>query len=113
MKFVKYAARILLVVILIAIAGFVVWGSMPLGPGPEALAALQSDNQVEVTSGQWLLFEPATGEADLGFIFYPGGRVDYRSYAPLAHRIAAEGYRVIIVPMPLNLAVFAPGRAAR
>jgi pimeloyl-ACP methyl ester carboxylesterase len=59
------------------------------------------------------VFEPATGEADLGFIFYPGGRVDYRSYAPLAHRIAAEGYRVIIVSMPLNLAVFAPGRAAQ
>jgi len=47
-------------------------------------------------------------QAESGFIMYPGGRVDARSYAPAAHSIAAHGFLVVIVPMPLNLAIFAP-----
>ena len=87
-------------------AGFVVWGETPAQPMPEALAALQSDPQVTVTSGQWLVFTPAKSQPTTGFIIYPGGRVDYRAYAPAAHQIAAQGYLVVIVRMPLNLAVF-------
>jgi len=87
-------------------AGFVVWGETPAQPMPEALAAIKSDAQVTVTSGHWLVFTPAASEPTTGFIFYPGGRVDYRAYAPAAHLIAANGYLVVIVPMPLNLAVF-------
>ena len=87
-------------------AGFVVWGETPAQPMPEALAALQSDAQVIVTSAQWLAFTPANSQPTIGFIIYPGGRVDYRAYAPAAHQIAAQGYQVVIVRMPLNLAVF-------
>lgn len=87
-------------------AGFVVWGETPAPPMPEALTALQSDARVQVTSGQWLVFTPAASLATTGFIIYPGGRVDYRAYAPAAHQIAAQGYLVVIVRMPLNLAVF-------
>jgi pimeloyl-ACP methyl ester carboxylesterase len=43
---------------------------------------------------------------------YPGGRVDPRSYAPLARSISQRGFLVVIVPMPLNLAVFNPSAAA-
>jgi hypothetical protein len=87
-------------------AGFVAWGETPAQPMPEALAALKSDSQVTVTSGQWLVFTPAASEPTTGFIIYPGGRVDNRAYAPTAHQIAAKGYLVVIVRMPLNLAVF-------
>jgi pimeloyl-ACP methyl ester carboxylesterase len=45
-----------------------------------------------------------------GLIFYPGARVDPRSYAPAAHAIAQQGYLVVIVPMPLNLAFFGTNR---
>ena len=45
-------------------------------------------------------------------VFYPGGRVDPRSYAPTARRLAEEGVLTVIVPMPLNLAVFSPAAAA-
>ncbi|MFW5713337.1 MAG: alpha/beta hydrolase, partial [Brevefilum sp.] len=48
-----------------------------------------------------------------GLIFYPGARVDPRAYAPHARSIAAEGFRVVIVPMPLNLAFLGIGRASR
>lgn len=92
-------------------AAFVIWGSTPARPMPEALAALQSDTQVTVSDSRWIVFSPVNTEPDTGFIFYPGGRVDARAYAPAARQIAAQGYLVVIVPMPLNLAVLNPGAA--
>ncbi len=91
--------------IIVAGAGFILWGETPSQPMPEALAAIKSDNQVMVTSGKWLTFTPTAAQPTTGFIIYPGGHVDYRSYAPGAHQIAAQGYLVVIVRMPLNLAV--------
>ena len=92
--------------------GFMAWGFTPAKPMPQALAALQSTSQVTVTTGRWLTFQPADLQPSTGFIIYPGGRVDTRAYAPTAQAIAAHGYLVVIVPMPLNLAVFNPGAAA-
>lgn len=103
----------LLAVVVLLLAGFIIWAETPLGPSPEAAAALVSDSQVRVTVGNWLVFEPANTQPQTGFIFYPGGRVDYRSYAPQARAIAAQGYLVVIPHVPLNLAVFDPGVAGR
>jgi dienelactone hydrolase len=72
----------------------------------QAYDALRSDTHVTVSQGQWVVFEPKAANSTTGFIFYPGGRVNYLAYAPYAHEIAAQGYLAIIVPMPLNLAVF-------
>ena len=93
-------------ILALLVAGFVIWGETPAQPMPEALAALKSDARVSVTSGQWLVFIPATSQPTTGFILYPGGRIDDRAYARAAHQIAAQGYLVVIVRMPLNLAVF-------
>lgn len=98
---------------ILPIGGFVLWAETPLGPMPEALRALTDDAAVGVTTRPYLVFDPLAVSPSLGVILYPGGRVDPRSYAPLAHQIAAEGYRVIIPPMPLNLAVFSPNAAAQ
>jgi pimeloyl-ACP methyl ester carboxylesterase len=102
----------LLVVLLLAVTAFVVWANTPLGPMPEALAALESDAAVQVTTEPWYTFLPAGESRSTGLIFYPGGRVDPRSYAPPARALAELGYPVVIVPMPLNLAVFGAGKAA-
>jgi dienelactone hydrolase len=103
---------ILLGLILVIAVSFAAWGLIIPSPMPEALSAMQSDSQVSVSSEHWLVFEPVESNPGIGLIFYPGGRVDPRAYAPMAHRIAAHGYLVIIVPMPLNLAVFGVNRAA-
>jgi len=94
------------VVVLIIVIGFVVWTETPPYPMPEAFDALHSDAKVTVINSQWLVFEPTAANYTTGFVLYPGGRVDYRSYAPYAHQIAAEGFLTIIAPMPLNLAIF-------
>jgi pimeloyl-ACP methyl ester carboxylesterase len=58
------------------------------------------------------VFHPVACQPETGLIFYPGGRVDPRSYAPPARAIAEKCSLVVIVPMPLNLAVFGSNRAA-
>ncbi len=80
-------------------------------PQPEALTAMQSTPQVTVQSDRWLTFSPTQETPQAGFIFYPGGLVDPRAYAPPAQEIAAQGFLVVIVPMPLNLAVLGSNRA--
>ena len=112
MRIVKWVLVGVVAAIVLAVAAFTIWAYTPLGPMPEALAALTSDDQVQVETDPWLTFRPTGSQPDTGFIFYPGGRVDYRAYAPAARQIAARGYLVVIVPMPLNLAVFNPGAAS-
>ena len=92
--------------VLIVFSGFVVWAETPPSPMQQAYDDLKSDAHVSVSQGQWLVFEPKDANYSTGFIFYPGGRVNYESYTPYAHAIAVDGYLVVIVPMPLNLAVF-------
>jgi pimeloyl-ACP methyl ester carboxylesterase len=107
MRLLKRIPLVLLAVILLAAVGFIAWAETPLGPAPEALAALQSDGQVTVTAGDFITFTPADQQpASVGFIFYPGGRVDARSYAVPLREIAAKGYLVVLVPVRLNLAFF-------
>ena len=103
---------VVLGVALLAVMGFVIWAETPLGPMPEALAALETDNVVRVETEPWLEFWPQSRQPASGVIIYPGGRVDARSYAPAARALAEEGYLAVITPMPLNLAVFDPGAAA-
>ncbi len=101
-----------LLAVMIVLVGFVVWAETPPEPMPEAYDALESNSTVNVSTNDWIIFQPVISNKNIGFIIYPGGRVDYRSYAPMAHRIAAEGYLVVIVRMPLNLAVFGVNKAS-
>jgi hypothetical protein len=101
----------LVFILTISLSGFVIWASNPLGPMPEALEALQSDARVKVVVDRWLVFEPVGTQPTSGLIFYPGGRVDARSYAPGMRALAENGYLAVIVPMPLNLAVFGINQA--
>ena len=100
-----------LLVLLLAVGGFVLWAAQAAAPMPEALAALQSDARVTVQDRPWWIFQPTGAAPTTGLIFYPGAKVDPRAYAPAAHQLAAAGNLVVIVPMPLNLAVFGAGRA--
>jgi dienelactone hydrolase len=105
----KWITRIALSIIILVVAAtvaFVWWGSNPLEAMPEAIAALESDNNVLIIPKKWIVFSPLNSLPEIGVILYPGGHVDPLAYAPLAREIAEEGYLVIIPRMPLNLAVF-------
>ncbi len=112
-RILKITLLVVALLLLAGVAGFLVWANTPLGPAPAALAALDSSADVIVSQETWLVFSPARQEPrNTGLVLYPGGRVDPRSYAPAAHAIAEAGYQVVIAPMPLNLAVFAPDAAS-
>ena len=107
----RYVLIGLAAILLLAVGGFVVWAANPLGPGEQALAALETGSNVSVDVGDPIIFLPTNSNPDTGFIFYPGGRVDYRSYAQPLHQIASRGYLVVSVRAPLNLMVFDPNQA--
>lgn len=49
------------------------------------------------------IFKPEN--AKVGFIFYPGGKVEYISYIPLMDALARKGVMCVLLKMPFNLAV--------
>lgn len=89
-----------------------IWFLIPMGPPDGTPAALLDGDDVRVEEDPWLTFAPVDGSTT-GLIFYPGARVHPESYAPAARAIAEEGYLAVVVPMPLNLAVLSPNRAAQ
>jgi hypothetical protein len=107
--------RVALALVLLLVGALtvgVLYFATPQPELPEASAALASTSTVTyaVDDGR-LTFTPVGAPPTIGLIVYPGGKVSAASYAPLAQRIAARGYLVVIVPMPLNLAVLGIDRA--
>lgn len=78
---------------------------------PEAIVAAASDAVVSVSDDGNLVFRPRQSPERLGVILYPGAYVDIRGYAPTLKAIAAAGYRVVAVPMPMEVAMFGIDRA--
>ena len=75
-----------------------------------AAAALASDENVTVRyDHRQTVFIPEHPKA--GFIFYPGGKVEYTAYSPLLRELAENDVLCVVVKMPGNLAVLAPNAA--
>lgn len=78
--------------VILVMIGFILWASTPLGPMPQAITAMNPTDKVSVDSAPWLTFAPRKATPTTGLVFYPGGRVDYRSYAPMGHWLAERGF---------------------
>lgn len=101
----------LLTLVIISIAtGLLLW-LKPMNAMPQALNFMKSNENVEVSYKDWISFTPKATPT-VGFIFYPGAKVDPRAYAPEMSEIASHGFLTIIVPMPLNLAIFGVDKAS-
>lgn len=57
----------------------------------------------EVLDDNTIVYAPENATA--GFIFYPGGKVEYTAYIPLMQACADRGILCVLVEMPFNLAV--------
>ncbi len=99
------------VILVLALAGIVIYFSQGYGPSPVALAAMQSSDSVSVTDAPGLITFMPRGEPRAGLVFYPGARVQAAAYAARLRPLAERGYAVFIVKMPLNLAIFGTQRA--
>ena len=71
----------------------------------DAIAAFASESAVmkNVISDGMIAYGDA--ESQIGFIFYPGGKVEYTSYEPLMVELASRGVLCVLIEMPFNLAV--------
>lgn len=70
-----------------------------------AIAAYATEHEVisEKLDDGTLVYEPEG--ALTGFIFYPGGKVEYTAYEPLMRELASAGVLCVLVEMPFHLAV--------
>lgn len=57
----------------------------------------------EEESDGTIIFNPE--QTNTGFIFYPGGKVEYTAYIPLMQACSEQGILCVLVKMPFNLAV--------
>lgn len=110
-KILRRAAAVVAILVALAIAVFLIWALWIPDPMPEALAAMESDDTVTVDAESPITFAPASQTPTCGFIFYPGARVDARSYGPFLREIAEAGYLAVAPDMLLNLAILSPNRA--
>jgi hypothetical protein len=98
-------------VLLVAIV-LAAWWLQPQPVLPVAATAMTSTPQVVFSEENgWPAWSPADGAIEAGLVFYPGGKVEPAAYARSAQAIAADGFLVVVPPVPLNLAVLAPDRA--
>lgn len=73
---------------------------------------LVSNESVEVIEYKhYYMFKSTNSVSDRGYIFYPGGKVEARAYAPMLNIIAESGITTFLVKMPFNLAIFDMNRA--
>ena len=104
----RVAAIVVAAAVVLLAGGFYAWTRVArYAAFPEAVVVAEGAERVR----GWTVFAPA-GEPIAGFVFYPGGLVDPLAYAPLLQRLADGGALAVLVPMPLDLAVFGIGRAA-
>lgn len=103
----KLAAATVAALVMVGAIGFYAWTRVASYPAfPEAIIVAE---RAETADG-WYVFEPDR-ETTLGLVFYPGGLVHPAAYAPLMQRLSDGGVLAVIVPMPLDLAIFGIGRA--
>ena len=97
---------ITLIIILALAAGCAFYVSDYYRALPEALAVVSEPAEgiiVTEEKNDRIVFEPE--DALAGLIFYPGGKVQYESYAPLMEALAEKGILCVLLHMPGNLAV--------
>ncbi|MBR4286488.1 MAG: alpha/beta hydrolase [Clostridia bacterium] len=104
--------KIIKVLIAVAVVVAVMVGAMGIYLGDyykaqvdaEAVFAPEKNVKITTIENGNMVFVPENPVA--GFVFYPGGKVEYTSYKPLMEACASRGIACVIVKMPFNLAVF-------
>lgn len=99
------------VVVIIALVGSLAWLLNAYEPQDVARENLVSNSEVKVVEGDITEFIPKDVVSNTGVIIYPGARIDVKAYAPLANRLAQNGYKVFAVDMPFNMAIFSSHKA--
>lgn len=110
-SFIFKLTRIFSVLLIILISAFFIYVSAYYRAESIGLNSLKSDSTVLVEDKGNITFKPVSNSKNIGFIFYPGAKVEASAYAPMAKEIASKGYTVVIAKMTFNLAILSPNKA--
>ena len=108
----KNKRKILIISISIVAALAIIFGACAIylgdyyraDEGAVAVFAPEENVTVSTIDGGNIVFEPQN--ATVGFIFYPGGKVEANAYQPLMAELARKGVLCVLAEMPFNLAIF-------
>ncbi len=110
-KGIKHILIILLVFLLVCFGAFFVYASNYYRAEINESDFQQALEDVTIrTQGDYTIVSPKE-DSEVGFIFYPGGKVDETAYLPLLQDLAKEGITCVLVKMPFHLAVFGVNKA--
>ena len=103
----KYLRGVLIVFIMISISvtAFLVYTNIYYRASSEVNDILKTDYVSVIPENDMIIFR-GEGDSDIGLVFYPGGKVEYKSYIPLMQKLSKRGVNSVLVEMPFNLAVF-------
>lgn len=107
----RYIVGISLVAVLLALViGWGVYVGDYYSADETAVTAMAGSKMVSVQKADKMtVFTPESPTA--GFLCYPGGKVEYTSYAPLVMALAERDVLCVLIQMPCNLAVLNPNAA--
>lgn len=96
----------IVVVIVAAVSAFFIYVSNYYHAEDECADYLEDSTLVDVEKNDnYIMFKPKINLLNVGYVFYPGGKVEYTSYAPMLNELAKTGITTFLVKMPFNLAV--------
>ncbi len=100
----KIILAVIAAILLAAVIGVFIYINDYYKANDTAVSAMAGTASVTVeTDGKYTFFKPES--ATVGFIFYPGGKVEHTAYAPLLLELAENGILTVLVEMPARLAV--------
>lgn len=107
----KNVIRIMTIVVVFAFATFAwcLYANDYYRAEATAKKAMLGTKTVEVVEKDgYYVFSANSESTDIekGIVFYPGGKVEEKAYAPMLLEFAEEGYEVYLVKMPAKLAIF-------
>ncbi len=105
----KTVIRIMTIVAVVAL-GIFAWGLYAndyYRAEATAKKAMLGTKKIDVQEKEdYYVFSQKDEKSEKGIVFYPGGKVDEKAYAPMLVELAEEGYEVYLVKMPAKLAIF-------
>ena len=101
----KITLSIIIVLILSLVGGTVYYINDYYHAEETAVSLITTPKENVVVTEENGVFTFKPQNATKGIIFYPGGKVEAKAYAPLMDALAEEGVLSILVTMPGNLAV--------